>query len=228
MNKTCIKCGQTKDVKLFATSRNRKKELVYLNSCKECMKIYKQQHYQNNKQTYLDKAKKQRESNPEEYKAYLNKYYQDNKQHILEQNKIYQKTDKGKKVRKLCVTKQRESNPEEYKAYLNKYYQDNKQHILEQNKIYQKTDKGKKVRKLCVTNYLSKANNRIKYNAHKKVLRALKSGKLAKPSMCTICGGNLPLEGHHVDYNKPLEVIWVCKQCHENIHHLNEGHISLE
>lgn len=181
MNKTCIKCGQTKDVKLFATSRNRKKELVYLNSCKECMKIYKQQHYQNNKQTYLDKAKKQRESNPEEYKAYLNKYYQDNKQHILEQNKIYQKTDKGKKVRKLCVT-----------------------------------------------NYLSKANNRIKYNAHKKVLRALKSGKLAKPSMCTICGGNLPLEGHHVDYNKPLEVIWVCKQCHENIHHLNEGHISLE
>ena len=34
------------------------------------------------------------------------------------------------------------------------------------------------------------------------------------------------VEAHHKDYNKPLEITWLCKKCHENTHHLNEGQTS--
>ena len=40
------------------------------------------------------------------------------------------------------------------------------------------------------------------------------------------CGRSTQLEAHHKDYNKPLDVDWICKNCHENRHHLNEGSTS--
>jgi hypothetical protein len=47
------------------------------------------------------------------------------------------------------------------------------------------------------------------------------SGELVRPSTCSQCKttGTIenPIEGHHVDYDKPLEVIWYCKSCHGRI-----------
>lgn len=44
----------------------------------------------------------------------------------------------------------------------------------------------------------------------------IKSGKiLRKP--CVSCG-NKTSEPHHPDYNKPLEIIWLCHSCHKNLH----------
>ena len=62
-------------------------------------------------------------------------------------------------------------------------------------------------------------NNKKKWKIHQKVYRAITNGKLIKPSICPKCGETKPIEGHHPDYRKPLGIIWVCKQCHENIHH---------
>jgi hypothetical protein len=42
-------------------------------------------------------------------------------------------------------------------------------------------------------------------------------GKL-KPRPCFNCGGFKNLEKHHKDYNKPLDVLWVCRQCHRDLH----------
>lgn len=41
------------------------------------------------------------------------------------------------------------------------------------------------------------------------------------PEPCVICGE----EGehrHHPDYNKPLEIVWLCESCHHKLHKRNE------
>ncbi len=47
---------------------------------------------------------------------------------------------------------------------------------------------------------------------------AVKSGKILKPSDCSSCGHHGRITGHHQDYSKPLEVEWLCYECHGKEH----------
>ena len=40
---------------------------------------------------------------------------------------------------------------------------------------------------------------------------------LKPPDQCEICGESCKLHGHHKDYTKPLQVIWVCPVCHRRV-----------
>jgi len=62
---------------------------------------------------------------------------------------------------------------------------------------------------------LLKKGGREKQRARMKVSYHLKMGNIVKPDACSKCGGTKPrIEGHHEDYTKPLEVIWLCTPCH--------------
>lgn len=42
-----------------------------------------------------------------------------------------------------------------------------------------------------------------------------------KPGRCERCGAETPapaLQGHHVDYARPLHVYWLCRCCHRSVH----------
>src|SRR5580704_3739196 len=54
------------------------------------------------------------------------------------------------------------------------------------------------------------------YQAYAHVKLALQRGVLVRPDACSRCGGsgNGRIEAHHEDYDKPLDVIWLCKSCH--------------
>jgi hypothetical protein len=76
--------------------------------------------------------------------------------------------------------------------------------------------------------------------AHAKVQYAVFTGRLTRPNKCSVCGkadskysiSRCPwtdkiyirkqrcvnIIAHHKDYRKPLEVIWVCRSCHNKIH----------
>jgi hypothetical protein len=55
----------------------------------------------------------------------------------------------------------------------------------------------------------------------RQILRnAVRRGEIIKPSQCGQCDLVLPLQGHHDDYSKPLEVIWLCPLCHGENHQL--------
>ena len=57
-----------------------------------------------------------------------------------------------------------------------------------------------------------------KYAAEKAVLSALARGALVRPTNCSRCGCHCRPHGHHVDYSKPLEVVWLCAVCHRVEH----------
>lgn len=50
------------------------------------------------------------------------------------------------------------------------------------------------------------------------VAKAIKDGVIIKAEECSCCGSKMYLEGHHYDYSKPLEVVWLCKSCHTYEH----------
>lgn len=57
---------------------------------------------------------------------------------------------------------------------------------------------------------------RLKIAARVKVCKAVSSGIL-KRCPCSVCG-NADVEAHHEDYNKPLDVVWLCAKHHDAIH----------
>jgi hypothetical protein len=52
------------------------------------------------------------------------------------------------------------------------------------------------------------------YKIYKKALR----NKTLVPAACEVCGKTDNVHGHHQDYSKPLEVIWVCPKHHRLFH----------
>lgn len=56
-------------------------------------------------------------------------------------------------------------------------------------------------------------------DARYETLRAVRNGVLIKPDHCEVCGKkSVKIDMHHKDYTKPLDIVWVCKQCHHEIH----------
>jgi len=61
-----------------------------------------------------------------------------------------------------------------------------------------------------------KKDDPVKVNARGYLHVYLKRGKVKKLA-CQNCG-NSRSEAHHPDYSKPLEVIWLCRKCHQMFH----------
>ena len=60
-------------------------------------------------------------------------------------------------------------------------------------------------------------NNPEKYLAHNAVNNAVRDGKLIK-APCMICGRENNVHGHHDNYSRPLEVVWLCPPHHFETH----------
>ena len=61
---------------------------------------------------------------------------------------------------------------------------------------------------------------RLKANCRAYTKVYIKRGKLI-PQPCELCSNN-KTEAHHSDYTKPLEVKWLCRTCHLNLHRINK------
>lgn len=63
------------------------------------------------------------------------------------------------------------------------------------------------------------ANGRV----HDITERAIENKILIRPTVCSQCGKTGAIEAHHPDYNKPLEVTWLCQPCHHEWHKNNRA-----
>lgn len=65
---------------------------------------------------------------------------------------------------------------------------------------------------------------KIKQQAKGKIQHAIRLGILVRPKTCSKCGkipppakdGRSQIHGHHTDYSKPLQVVWICVNCHRS------------
>lgn len=59
-----------------------------------------------------------------------------------------------------------------------------------------------------------------KYKARNAVNNALRDGRLVRSETCFFCQSSTRLQAHHPDYNRLLDVVWLCSSCHGKLHHL--------
>lgn len=91
---------------------------------------------------------------------------------------------------------------------------------------YQKTEAGKDSVKKSKIKWRDK--NPVKYRAARIVGNAVRDGKLEKPESCSNCGKGGRIHGHHCDYAKPLDVMWLCPKCHNDWHRENGEGLNSE
>jgi len=50
---------------------------------------------------------------------------------------------------------------------------------------------------------------------------ALKNNSLIRSSVCSMCHKPTTetIQGHHADYLKPLDIVWLCRKCHRELHY---------
>ena len=195
--KKCLKCYQEKDLIEFGRAIYRNDGLNAY--CKSCIN---------------EKSKKHRLINKEKNKKYAIEYREKNRELLREKSKIdYYNNWQEKRTRS-----NENYNKRKEEIALQRATKSRLSSEKEKNRIRQK--KWREQNKSRVGEVVTgwKKRNPQKAAAHSLVLWAVRSGVLKKPDTCKECNMVGKLEGHHIDYLKPLEVIWLCKNCHSNKH----------
>jgi hypothetical protein len=143
------------------------------------------------------------------------------KAHALANPEKVKASREKRKDRALAVAREYKRKNKDRLSKLQKvHYYLNREKLCQKAREWSKnlSPEKKKIKRQYYLKW-SKTENAKKYNTSRKaVYNALKKGILIKPNKCTLCFREEKLEGHHPDYNKPLEVVWLCKKCHGIVH----------
>lgn len=121
------------------------------------------------------------------------------------------RVNKCKECNKKDVRENREKRRDYYNAYdrnrnQTEHRRDAKLQSNSKPEVAQRIKAYKSTYKYCP----------IKRAATTAVNNAVRDNRLHKLP-CWVCG-NLDVEGHHPDYSAPLDVVWLCKEHHSEIH----------
>lgn len=111
----------------------------------------------------------------------------------------------------------KEYQREYHKKYGKKYREANREKRKEYRKEYNQRERTKQLVKKWTTEYRKTEEYKIKRKARYTAYNALAYGNIMKKP-CSMCGCNNNIEIHHTDYTKPLQVTFLCRNCHMIIH----------
>jgi hypothetical protein len=117
-----------------------------------------------------------------------------------------------KKCHRAGVKANRAANLDHYLAF--DRARGNQPDRVAAREAYAKTDRGRAALRRGGAGYINRHPARRK--ANNIVTAAIRDGKLMRLP-CWVCGCEA-VEGHHPDYSRPLEVIWLCKAHHQELH----------
>lgn len=178
-----------------------------MKACKKCETVKQDDQYYTSDKTCKDCRKElvrlNREKNAEYYKEYDKKRFNEDPR-VRERHKRYQQTDAGKQSIEKARQKYSDSISGKIAISLSrkKWYEEHKIMVYERTLEYR--------------NEFPK-----KYAAHNAVHCAKIKGDLI-PQPCEICGKTSRIHAHHDDYDKKLEVRWLCSR-HHRLWHSEHG-----
>jgi hypothetical protein len=135
-----------------------------------------------------------------------------------------------KECQRLTHAEWRSNNREKARAASNNWKKNNPEKAAEwQNNNREKTviaaakyyrnNKTKAIQSTRTRQVLNKERYAVMIKARGALHNALLYSRLIKPVVCEHCRVESDkLHGHHTDYSKPLEVIWLCTKCHGKQH----------
>lgn len=126
-----------------------------------------------------------------ERKFYRERYKKESDK-IKTRNSLYQKTHYIE--RRIKIEEWRENNREKVKDQNRQSYQRNKDW------------------------YKNRKFDKEKQKARYLLNLAIITNKMIKPEKCSKCNNATRITGHHKNYDKPYEVIWLCYKCHKKEH----------
>jgi len=111
---------------------------------------------------------------------------------------------------KKCENKDQKRNLDYYRAWRENHREQERVRGL---KYWRKHKKQYKIYEKC-------RRHSVEVKARQKLRNAITDGRIKKPSICEECKSKKILHGHHDDYTKPLEVRWLCSECHGVYHQI--------
>jgi len=140
---------------------------------------------------------------------YKRKHYQANKEYYKNKSRKWAK-----------------ENHERVKENRVRYYLENAERLRSQKREYSRRPEVVARQTERFREYRKDEDFLMREKARGILNKRIQSGKIINPNKCSECGEEGYSEAHHEDYSRPLDVIWLCKLCHEEIHHSNEGRNS--
>ena len=108
------------------------------------------------------------------------------------------------------VNKCKECNKNDVTSYRNKNLEKVREYDRARGKI------PERIKAQVEINKAWRAEDSRRVVAHSAVSRAIREGRLDR-NPCVRCGEAKSV-AHHEDYDKPLEVMWLCQPCHKQRH----------
>lgn len=213
--KACTKCGEVKPI----TDYYREKRALdgKTSDCKECIKARTREYNRLNKERLRPRKREaarsryaaNRERNRDRDREYAREYREKNRDAINARNRERYAANVEAERRKA----------REYRAANKERVREWKRNYTASGKARDVTAKWRRenpglVRQL---DRKYKAKSPEKYVARSAVGNALRSGRLVRQP-CERCGATERVEAHHEDYSRPLDVNWLCKDCHAQRH----------
>lgn len=194
--KRCSKCKVEKELESFPKDKQRKDG--YYPQCKCCVK----ERHEYLKANEPEKIKSWRRSYNQRHRMklidYRIKYYGENREDILRnQREVYSKR-KGE----IAIRRAKKRQTEEGRA---------------KARIHAKRSREKTGNAIKYVTRWRKDNPK-KAAVHTFVLWAIRVGVMQKATKCQGCLKECKLQAHHHDYDKPMDVIWLCTVCHGEKH----------
>ena len=119
---------------------------------------------------------------------------------------------KCKECTKSDVRTHRDHNLERFREYDRRRAK--LPHRVNARRVYAKSDAGRRSHAEALRRQIRK--NPQKYKARVALNNAIRNRRITK-TPCAVCGSK-NVQGHHQDYSKPLEVVWLCIKHHREEH----------